>query len=110
MYGAVRTSSGTATSKHKFVGSLGHPSDDETGLVYMRARYYDPVVGRFASEDPGSRAPIGLRTAATIRSRELTPQARTGYWTHSSGSVARSLAPPYTMWPRSTVYRRLGGS
>ena len=53
VYGAVRTSSGTATTKHKFVGSLGHPSDDETGLVYMRARYYDPVVGRFASEDPG---------------------------------------------------------
>jgi RHS repeat-associated protein len=34
------------------VGSLGHPSEDETGLVYMRARYYDPAVGRFASEDP----------------------------------------------------------
>jgi YD repeat-containing protein len=43
VYGAVRTSSGTATTKHKFVGSLGHVSDDETGLTYMRARYYDPV-------------------------------------------------------------------
>ena len=53
VYGAVRTSSGTASTKHKFVGSLGHPSDDETGLIYMRARYYDPVCGRFVSEDPG---------------------------------------------------------
>ena len=26
--------------------------DAETGLVYMGARYYDPVVGRFASMDP----------------------------------------------------------
>jgi RHS repeat-associated protein len=52
VYGSVRTSAGTSTSKHKFVGSLGHPSDSETGLIYMRARYMDPVVGRFVSEDP----------------------------------------------------------
>lgn len=24
----------------------------ETGLIYMRARHYDPSVGRFTSEDP----------------------------------------------------------
>ena len=52
VYGAVRSSTGTSTSKHKFVGSLGHPSEDETGLTYMRARYYDPAVGRFSSQDP----------------------------------------------------------
>jgi YD repeat-containing protein len=40
VYGCVRTSSGAATTKHKFVGALGHPSDDETGLIYMRARHY----------------------------------------------------------------------
>lgn len=26
--------------------------DSETGLYYMRARYYDPASGRFSSEDP----------------------------------------------------------
>jgi RHS repeat-associated protein len=52
VYGAVRATTGTATSSHGFVGGLGHPSEAETGLVYMRARYYDPVLGRFASEDP----------------------------------------------------------
>jgi RHS repeat-associated protein len=51
-YGAVRGSTGPSGTKHKYVGGLGHPSEDETGLIYMRARYYDPVTGRFASEDP----------------------------------------------------------
>jgi RHS repeat-associated protein len=51
VYGCVRTSSGAATTKHKFVGALGHPSDDETGLIYMRARYMDPLCGRSVSED-----------------------------------------------------------
>ena len=26
--------------------------DEETGTIYLRARYYDPVIGRFLSEDP----------------------------------------------------------
>jgi RHS repeat-associated protein len=30
----------------------GRQYDAETGLYYMRARYYDPVVGRFMSQDP----------------------------------------------------------
>ena len=34
------------------VGYTGHQSDTETGLVYMKARYYDPHVGRFYSNDP----------------------------------------------------------
>lgn len=30
-------------------GYTGHANDPESGLVYMQARYYDPVVGRFLS-------------------------------------------------------------
>ena len=33
-------------------GYTGHVNDPDTGLVYMQARYYDPVVGRFISTDP----------------------------------------------------------
>lgn len=30
----------------------GHIYDDDLSLVYMQARYYDPVIGRFYSNDP----------------------------------------------------------
>jgi RHS repeat-associated protein len=35
----------------RFVGRFG-VMDDESGLNYMRARYYDPELGRFISTDP----------------------------------------------------------
>lgn len=34
------------------VGYTGHQHDAELGLTYMQARYYDPVIGRFYSNDP----------------------------------------------------------
>jgi RHS repeat-associated protein len=33
-------------------GYTGRELDAETGLYYNRARYYDPAVGEFVSEDP----------------------------------------------------------
>ena len=51
VYGAVRGTTGTATTAQGFVGGLGHLSEAATGLIYMRARYYDPNTGRFVSQD-----------------------------------------------------------
>ncbi len=39
-------------SQSNTVGYTGHQFDSDTGLVYMQARYYDPVIGRFYSNDP----------------------------------------------------------
>jgi RHS repeat-associated protein len=33
-------------------GYTGHVNDPDTGLVYMQARYYDPLTQRFLSTDP----------------------------------------------------------
>ena len=38
-------------SANKFAYT-GHQADAETGLYYFKARYYDPVIGRFISHDP----------------------------------------------------------
>jgi len=50
VYGMVRSGQ-LGSSSQKYVGGLGHESEGNTGLIYMRARYMDPVVGRFISED-----------------------------------------------------------
>ncbi|MFC3032764.1 RHS repeat domain-containing protein [Pseudoalteromonas fenneropenaei] len=40
------------TSNFTDIGFTGHKHDGELGLTYMQARYYDPVIGRFYSNDP----------------------------------------------------------
>lgn len=39
-------------SANNYVGFAGRPYDEGTGLSYMGARYYDPLIGRFLSMDP----------------------------------------------------------
>jgi len=50
-WGTMRTGSATGGSPMRYCASLGHLQDDESGLVYMRGRYYEPASGRFISED-----------------------------------------------------------
>lgn len=39
------------------VGYTGHTQDADSGLVYMQARYYDPLIGRFMAVDPAEVNP-----------------------------------------------------
>jgi RHS repeat-associated protein len=50
-FGLITNQSETIPQPFKFVGQYGVMADP-SGLYYMRARYYDPNVGRFISEDP----------------------------------------------------------
>ncbi len=54
-YGTAVTSSGMNGAPNG-PGYVGHVNDPETGLVYMQARYYDPM-GRMLSVDPVGPAP-----------------------------------------------------
>ncbi|WP_186436424.1 RHS repeat-associated core domain-containing protein [Pseudoalteromonas neustonica] len=40
------------TTSEDSPGYTGHLEDDDLQLTYMQARYYDPVIGRFYSNDP----------------------------------------------------------
>jgi RHS repeat-associated protein len=49
---------GASSSGYAFTG---REWDSETGLFYYRARYYNPIAGRFITEDP-----IGLRGGTQV--------------------------------------------
>jgi RHS repeat-associated protein len=53
-WGGVRQGAQTGDPKGRYAANLGHVQDDESGLIYMRARYYEPSTGRFVSEDPAN--------------------------------------------------------
>ncbi|HRK67137.1 MAG TPA: RHS repeat-associated core domain-containing protein, partial [Hyphomonas sp.] len=47
----------SAAANDNQAGYTGHVEDAATGLTYMQARYYDPVIGRFLSIDPVGFSP-----------------------------------------------------
>jgi len=49
VFGAIRSMTGSPTNDFTFAGEQ---VDEETGLIYLRARYYDPATGRFTTRDP----------------------------------------------------------
>ena len=48
-FGAVRASTGSSDNPWLFTGEQ---QDADSGLYYLRARYYDPATGRFLQVDP----------------------------------------------------------
>ncbi|MEQ1821695.1 MAG: RHS repeat-associated core domain-containing protein [Fimbriimonadaceae bacterium] len=52
VWGSVRSGNATGDPTKRYCANLGHQADDESDLLYMRARYYEPASGRFVSEDP----------------------------------------------------------
>jgi RHS repeat-associated protein len=50
-FGVLNSQHGTPNPQLPF-GYTGEQEDAGTGLAFLRARYYDPGVGRFSSKDP----------------------------------------------------------
>lgn len=48
-YDSFGNSTASALTRYEYTG---RERDPDTGLMYYRARWYDPQVGRFISEDP----------------------------------------------------------
>ncbi|MEQ3657365.1 MAG: RHS repeat-associated core domain-containing protein [Glaciecola sp.] len=61
------------------VGYTGHKFDTDIGLSYMQARYYDPVIGRFYSNDPvGFRAVHSFNRYAYVNNNPYSYNDPTG--------------------------------
>ena len=48
-FGNIQEEKGKSANKF---GYTGHQMDKESGLIYFQARYYDPQIGRFITQDP----------------------------------------------------------
>ena len=51
VFGALRSQVGASANPYRFTGEL-QDSQVARGLYYLRARYYDPALGRFLGRDP----------------------------------------------------------
>ena len=80
-FGNQRLMKGSSDNAFKFTGEQ---TDDETGLIYLRARYYDPSVGRFISKDPFE----GFDTQPQTLNRYPYAQNRPLVLTDPSGKIA----------------------
>lgn len=64
-WGEMIEQAGTTENPFRWIGGVGYYWDEETADHYVRARYYQPRVGRWMSHDPlyfleGNRSHPGL--------------------------------------------------
>jgi RHS repeat-associated protein len=89
-FGKLTASAGSLVNPFQYTG---RESDSETGLYYYRARYYDPNMGRFLSEDP-------LRSADGI-----------SYYDYVAGNPTNFYDPlGQFLWPWETPVSVVGGT
>lgn len=67
-YGNVVHTSGTVANPLRYAGQY---QDQETGLFYLRARYFDPTTGQFLSRDPLTMASGSGKAVASSASGAL---------------------------------------
>ena len=99
-FGKLIASSGTLINPFQYAG---RELDPETGLLFNRARYFDPSAGRFLSEDPIQfRGGMNLYAYARNNSMDLTDPfgfqgCNAAQWAQSPNACAGPTGPnsPY---------------
>jgi RHS repeat-associated protein len=89
-FGGIRRETGESLNKRVFTG---HVNDSSTGLVYMKARYYDPEAGRFLTQD----SYLGQAGEPPSLNRYLYAYGNPGTWVDPTGhqSARQSLVELY---------------
>ena len=69
-FGNTATQTGTLNPTNPFKYT-GRELEEETGLYYYRARFYDPEIGRFINEDPIGFEGDGLNLYAYVKNNPI---------------------------------------
>jgi RHS repeat-associated protein len=96
-YGNQVSSSGSLATNLRFQGQY---LDSESGLYYLRARYYDPTTGQFLTVDPAvakTMSPYGYTQGDPLNSSDPTGLDNDYYYSWDMGP-ARSGGPQATLW------------
>ncbi len=89
-FGTIANQEETVVQPFKFVGQYGIMTE-ENGWYYMRARYYDPALGRFISEDPIGFDGGDVNLYAYVLNNPINmidPDGLASLWIGGSGIVA----------------------
>ena len=70
-FGKTKAVTGSSPINYKYTGQ---EEDTETGLYYYKARYYDPVIGRFLSQDPLFQAAFDPPTFPRLSGFDYLPK------------------------------------
>jgi len=92
-FGAMTSETGPALSGGEVANKLrytGREFDRETGLYYYRARYYDPEIGRFYTEDP-LRFRAGINFYAYVNNNPLNSNDPMGLFFEGIGEFFDSI-------------------
>ena len=99
-YGQLTSATPTVENPFRYAGQY---TDDQTGLQYLRARYYDPATGQFLSRDPledstlqpyayADNNPTNTTDPAGLSRGASSPTPRPALSTRSAGGYSTKLA------------------
>ena len=87
LFGQIREQTRSSHNRNIYAG---HENDEETGLVYMKSRYYDPALGRFLTQDTY----LGQQTDAPSLNRYTYARGNPGsYWDPDGHASTRQSLP-----------------
>ena len=100
-FGSTLSSTGSLDNVQTWLGLLGLVSDD-SGLTYVRARYYDAQMGKFISSDPAGISG-GLNLYAYCLNQPVSLSDSTGFAPVSE--IARKIITGSTACASNTPYK-----
>jgi RHS repeat-associated protein len=97
-FGQLLSSTGTTVNSFLYTGEQ---KDDAAGLYYLRARYYDPAIGRFLTSDPyqgNPQDPRSLHKYSYVQDNPVNGADPLGLYGPEEGTAAHQLIGRYYLW------------